>query len=157
MDYYLFVIDTLEYAGNFDRQLTAWCTGVVGECEFGKEYAFAFTAAFPQSLIPERVLSLPDTHGCHRPCVPYPTPGWSNDGHGNHFFDTVHPYPAYQSVAIFFEELPTAYDIDFLQRRASSYRPLGPFDSPCTITGYRVLHHQETERCVALYPVIQAE
>ena len=34
-----FVIDTNEYAGNFEREMCAWLTGQVGECDVGKEMA----------------------------------------------------------------------------------------------------------------------
>ena len=35
-----FIIDTDQYAGNFERELCAWTTGQIGECEVGKEYSF---------------------------------------------------------------------------------------------------------------------
>ena len=38
-DHYLFVIDTDIYAGNFERQMCAYITGQIGECEVGKENA----------------------------------------------------------------------------------------------------------------------
>lgn len=36
---YIFIIDTDSYAGNFERELTAYITGVVGGCEVGDDFA----------------------------------------------------------------------------------------------------------------------
>ncbi len=38
-DHYLFVIDTDTYAGSFEREICAYVTGQIGECEVGKEEA----------------------------------------------------------------------------------------------------------------------
>jgi hypothetical protein len=37
----LFVVDTDTYAGNFEREMCAYITGQVGECEVGEEIAKA--------------------------------------------------------------------------------------------------------------------
>ena len=36
---YLFVIDTDSYSGNFEREMCAYCTGQIGDCEVGIEHA----------------------------------------------------------------------------------------------------------------------
>jgi len=85
---WIFVIDTDEYDGNFERELTAYITGQVGECGVGGEMAELYRAeAGGQSedkfddLLEHRA----DDNGCHRPCAIYPTPGWFNHGMGGHF------------------------------------------------------------------------
>ena len=89
-DYFIFVVDTEQYAGNFEREMTAYCTGVIGECGNGDEHAKQFKEACPEmmSLMDEIVASVPDEHGCYRPASIYATPGWWNDGHGNEYPDS---------------------------------------------------------------------
>jgi hypothetical protein len=42
---YLLIVETNSYAGNFERELTAWATGVVGECGVGDDAADEFLEA----------------------------------------------------------------------------------------------------------------
>ena len=39
---YTIIIDTDEYSGNFEREMCAYCTGQVGECEVGEEEQAVF-------------------------------------------------------------------------------------------------------------------
>jgi hypothetical protein len=34
---YVFIIDTEQYAGNFEREMCAYCTGILGDCEVGED------------------------------------------------------------------------------------------------------------------------
>lgn len=74
------VIDTEQYSGNFERELCAFLTGRIGECEVGQEYAH-------ENPLFDNVIDKPDEHGCRRPCEIHPTRGWFNHGHGGHFRD----------------------------------------------------------------------
>jgi hypothetical protein len=89
---YVLVIDTEQYAGNFERELCAYCTGQIGECEVGDDEAKVFHEEVPadpfvdkhgDSVLEQR----PDDSGspCLRPCAAWPTPGWFNTGMGGHF------------------------------------------------------------------------
>jgi len=84
---YIFVIDTDQYAGNFEREMVAFMTGCVGECGVGDEYAEMYRDRFNIDEDDDRhneyIFSSPDDHGCHRPATTWPTPGWFNDGMGN--------------------------------------------------------------------------
>jgi len=40
---YKFIIDTDQYAGNFEREMCAYLTGTVGECGVGDEFAELFS------------------------------------------------------------------------------------------------------------------
>lgn len=54
---------TDSYAGNFEREATAYCTGVIGECGVGDKYV-------DENLRDEfegYVVKVPDDHGCYRP------------------------------------------------------------------------------------------
>jgi len=60
---YGFLVKTDKYAGNFEREMCAYMTGCIGECQVGKEYRdYDFTEKhFPN------ILHVADEHGCHRP------------------------------------------------------------------------------------------
>ena len=92
---YLFVIDTADYAGNFERELCAYITGHVGECEVGADAAAKFKVATKLKPL-SGVIFEQDDHGCSRPVSIYPTPGWFNNGVGGYFKDT----PANQAKAL---------------------------------------------------------
>jgi hypothetical protein len=81
-----FVIDTNEYAGNFEREMCAYITGQVGDCEVGEELAeIARTEIAPKLLaeLENIVAQVPDEHGCCRPVTIWQNPRWFNDGMGN--------------------------------------------------------------------------
>lgn len=129
----ILVIDTDAYAGNFERELTAYVTGCIGDCGKGDKQAEMFVKDLGQDVLDrfeEVVMHVPDEYGCNRPTRIYPTPGFFNDGLGNNYPDSewgkpgvVEKYnksakeagltngtpgrcPAYLSVAIYFNEIP---------------------------------------------------
>ena len=77
---WLFVIDTEEYAGNFERELCAYITGKVGDCDVGEEEAVIFGNEVGEAL--DNIENETDEYGCSRPVTIYPTPDWYNDGMG---------------------------------------------------------------------------
>jgi hypothetical protein len=81
---YLFCVDTDSYAGNFERELCAYMTGITGECGVGHEAAKLYEEAGFKPL-DDLVGQAQDDHGCWRPAAIQPTPGWFNDGVGNHY------------------------------------------------------------------------
>ena len=142
---YLFVIDTEEYSGNFEREMTAYITGVTGECGVGEGAAELYREETGDNsenyagLLEQRA----DERGCHRPCAIYPTPGWFNNGLGGHFHEGQEieaakhykkeatklklknkkpgHYPAYMSVAIYLLRRPNQIMIDNMRERARKY------------------------------------
>lgn len=92
---YIFVIDTNKYAGNFERQLCAYMTGRIGECEVGEEEAKIFNKetntdeyAFDDERHPfQFVINVSDEVKCQRPVTIIATPGWFNPGMGGQFRD----------------------------------------------------------------------
>ena len=97
---FAFVIDTDSYAGNFEREMCAYLTGHVGECEVGEEYV---DEDLPMNF--DNVLDVGDDHGCYRPVSI-----WMNE-----------PKTSYESVAIFFDTKPTQEQIDFMKERAKGF------------------------------------
>jgi hypothetical protein len=87
---YYFVIDTDTYAGNFEREITTYITGIVGDCGRDQMIQKYVLPLIPQNRKDEfdRIIRQePDDHGCFRPCKIYHTPEWHNNGLGFHFKD----------------------------------------------------------------------
>lgn len=82
---YLFVIDTSQYAGNFERPMCAYLTGCIGECEVGREMAEIFHKDFPSQDLFENIAQVQDENGCSRPVTIWANPRWGNDGMGGHY------------------------------------------------------------------------
>lgn len=112
MTSYILCLDTDSYAGNFERQVTAYATGVVGECGVGDEEAkefFAETDGVADSILDEFSNKIEqrvdDDDRCSRPCSIQPTPGWVNDGIGNHYRHPVDASPTDEQIAKYQEGL----------------------------------------------------
>lgn len=136
MSKYLFVVDTDSYSGNFEREMTEY---VVDALQSMIE---------EDDIIPEEVVS----------CI-YPTPGFYNDGNGEHFpGDASEPgrYPAYQSVGIWLERVPTAEEAAVLVSRAKEFcanaAELVSFQSgPILCSACRLVEVVTTETEIAVY------
>jgi hypothetical protein len=213
---YAFIIDTNEYAGNFERELTAYCTGIIGECEVGKE----FVDEEITSIFEENIQQVCDDHGCPRPCEIYPSNSRFNNGMGFNYSigqeqqaiekliestenyyqplikqredikikilggeevrgwtieacdreilgfnnqikkskettkETLGKYPAYESVAIYFNEKPLNELITLMKVRANQFNEvrkttgrMAQFykDSNIQILGFRLLEVKQTQ------------
>src|SRR3989344_3951968 len=165
-DHYLFVIDTEEYAGNFEREMCAYVTGQVGECEVGEEVARMARkkdASFFTRL-EDLVKSIPDELGDYSPVSIFPTPGWFNNGVDGHYrlgqevealahykqqvekrATEVPKHHAYQSVAIYLHKIPGKDLIETMKKRALEIANEGmgfQKSSKPTITGFRLLEQR---------------
>jgi len=90
-----FVIKTSEYTGNFEREMCAFVTGRVGECEVGEE--------FVEDEIETQfgnVMDVPDDNGCCRPV------SLCDDSN---------------NLVIYFETKPTKHQIDLMKERAKLF------------------------------------
>jgi len=146
----VFVIDTEQYSGNFERQMCAFLTGVTGDCGVGKEEARMFKMEVKDKKLKEEFDSIievcGDSHGCYRPCSIWVTPGWVNNGMGVHSKkDKMEngEYDAYQSVGIFFFERPSDKMIELMKERASKFIEVHKNKHACNqtidITGFRII------------------
>lgn len=148
---FIFVIDTKEYSGDFERELCATVTGIVGDCGVGGNLVKPLDVlmeehpeivGIPEIMywIEQNVLQQADEEtGCYRPCDVWPTPGRSNDGGGVHYDITeAEParYHAYESVAIFFKEQPPQSVVNFMKARAKT------FGRGVHITNFRLLEEK---------------
>ena len=99
---YVLTIKTDKYAGNFERELCAYCTGIIGECDVGSEEAKMFNKKYPDKFI-ELITQRPDEHGCYRPV--------SLSGNIN-------------AIDIYFEEMPKGEELNLINLRAIEYGKL---------------------------------
>lgn len=140
-----FVIDTdgKAWVGNFERELCAYCTGMIGECGKGSDEAEQFFLDFnilseDESPFVEAVNYVMDDGGCERPVAIYP------GGKGETPGKTTHT-----AVAIFFHEKPTDELIAIMKERAyrfakerpdgEKFKDLGIRDEIINITGFRLI------------------
>ena len=80
--HFVLVVDTDSYAGNFERELCAYCTGQLGDCGVGEEWAELYKNEESYDF-EDIVVSAPDEHGCYRPVKLMATARFFNDGMGN--------------------------------------------------------------------------
>ena len=110
---YLFIINTDKYAGNFEREICAYSTGIIGDCEVGDKQADDFIETFNKTicdLFERNIEHRPDDLGCYRPVEIYN----NNPNIGNE----------YNSLVIFFEEQPTQDMIAIMKNRSIEYGKL---------------------------------
>ena len=82
------VIDTDQYAGNFERQMCAYLTGQYGDCGAGREIALDAQGEIAHvDWWKQNVVQVPNEHGIKRPVAIHPTPGYFNNGMGGHYLD----------------------------------------------------------------------
>lgn len=107
---YILLIHTDSYAGNFERQMCAYMTGITGDCGVGEGEADEFREAMEEKgLDPDMFDGVlcheADDHGWHRPASIWNATG--EDG--------------YKTVAIFFDSLPSEDETVLLRERAYEY------------------------------------
>ena len=106
---WIFVIDTDEYAGNFEREMTAYITGCVGDCGVGEEMKKLYEKEFgvneyEDSIFSDLLEHRPNEYGCCRPCSMWP------DQSGK-----------FNSVGIFFIKKPKSKIIELMKKRANKF------------------------------------
>ena len=79
------------YAGNFEREICAYVTGQVGDCEVGQDISQMFSKDIKYlSWWQENIVQQQDSNSDYvilRPVQIEPTPGWFNNGMGGHYPD----------------------------------------------------------------------
>ncbi len=153
---FVFVIDTEQYSGNFEREMCGYLTG-----QIDRDYPDSHgskEAKIAQGELSEEVLEYfdqyiphcleePDDLPIHTPQLIYPTPGWYNTGGGTHIKGDPPAgkkgYPAYQSVGIFFDERPPVHIVEILKERAQKFNDYWPSQGvlgcKVGVTGFRIL------------------
>jgi len=137
---FIFVIDTEDYAGNFERELCAYCTGCVGDCGVGEDSAKVFEEEtnIKDSWAYFDIFSKPDDEGgCCRPTSIYSTTGSSENN----------------SVAIYFFTRPTKEQIELIKSRAEKYNEYVKtleYRDPIKIIGFRLIEEITTQKITQL-------
>jgi len=154
---WILIIDTEQYAGNFERSLAAWVTGVTDPIYSShravKESADNFFESTGRTKCIECYVSRP---------LLVPTPGWHTDDNGKHFRDgekkgtTRCEGPAYLSLALPFFRKPTANELLVMINRVMAYknwiRKMGrirPIN--LTITNVRLIKQEISKTTVACF------
>lgn len=135
---WVFIIDTDQYAGNFEREMCAYCTGMIGQCEVGEAMLPFFEKDFeidPDKFYEDNPFMeyvdiwVMDDHGCGRPASI-----WNG------------PSGGCNSVAIFFQQEPTEELIKIMKERSSDFAKNRPdqkeyqkSSKPMNILGFRML------------------
>jgi hypothetical protein len=153
---WVFIIDTNQYAGNFERDMCAYCTGQIGDCKVGEEESEKFEIKYGQEFINEMseiIENRPDEHGCHRPTKIHPTPGYLNNGMGKEYKEKewkegMEKYPSYQSVAIFFYDKPKKDIIEMIKKRAKEFTKKQKI---IKIIGFRLKKEIKTEEYIKIF------
>jgi hypothetical protein len=106
MKEYVIIVRTNQYAGNFERELCAHLTGIIGECEVGDDYVDEFITAIFETTIAQ----IPDDNCCRRPvslggCIK--TEGYN----GN-------------DVVIWFDGKPTDEQIQIIKERSETFNKI---------------------------------
>ena len=131
---FAFVVDTKNYAGNFEREMTAFLTGHIGECEVGD--------GMPKPQVSDgffdNVMDVADDNGTYRPTTCFPLSG-TQDYHG---------------VAIFFDGKPSDEQVVFMKTRVKEFPEvfkttgrMAEFhknDPLIEITGFRIIEFKQT-------------
>jgi len=116
---YLLIVETDQYAGNFEREMCAYMTGRIGDCEVGDEEALTAKKELSKEVFEwcdQCIKREPDDHGCYRPVK-------MGD-------DTT-------TLHIFLEELPPAEVFQVLKDRAAVYGRSGV--SKITVSNVRLV------------------
>jgi hypothetical protein len=173
---YTLAIDTDSYSGNFERELFAFIFGIPDTPDGGTRDLSLYANAAKEAGVSKRLrkdfqyelldvrLNDPGDDGYHRAYVTIcPTPGYFLAGEGVHYEDTeanrrkvgAKRHPAFQSVAIFLEQLPTNKELDYIRERAQAFQTFPSkhsWETRPKILGYRILVAKTTweEREVGL-------
>lgn len=118
---YIFIILTDQYAGNFERELCAYCTGVVGDCGVGEDEQGKFVKDYSEEKAYEmwELLEQRYDEGCARPVsVSFPN----------------------TALEIYFHSRPTQEVINMIKERANKFelKDWGNKPKPLSILGFEL-------------------
>lgn len=134
---YGFVIDTNAYAGNFEREMCAFITGQIGDCEVGIKDGTEFYQYVENDAelfhlheeILESIKQVPDKHGYHRPVSIF------QNANGQ-----------YNSVVVYFSNLPSHKLIQFMIKRSKKYANRKQLN----IFGFRIIFYP-AKKCLEMF------
>jgi hypothetical protein len=140
---YTLAIDTDSYSGNFERELFSFIFGIPDTPDGGTRDLSLYAKEAKDAGVSKRLrkdfqyelldvrLNDPGDDGYHRAYVTIcPTPGFFNDEKGTHYEDTeenrkkvgAKRHPAFQSVAIFLNQLPNDKELAFIKERMKAFQ-----------------------------------
>lgn len=111
INYWGLIIRTNKYAGNFERDLCAHCTGQIGECGVGGYYITNENKNLfnGKNNIGDIITHITDEDdGCRRPCSMW-------------IGDEILEEGIYTSVIIYFEDKPSQNAINIIKERSKTF------------------------------------
>lgn len=152
-DVVLLIIDTDQYAGNFEREITGFITGRHNETSHGEDEAAEFHQFCKDNdkVLLDKEIAFNgadvDYEGHYAVCTIYPTNGLRNIN--GETVKVVEPhtegYPIYNSVAIFFRNRPSDEALALMKQRAEEWcdrTPNSDHREAVNITGWRLLKRE---------------
>ena len=131
----VFIVDTTEYAGNFEREMCAWITGQTGDCGVGQLAANAAQGSMSVALsewCEDNIRRVADDHGCARPATLWATPKGIHKGKGS-----------FTSVGIYIHEIPPPAILTEMKERArvfcNTFQHVGGVPSRFSTTTHKVI------------------
>lgn len=147
---WLFVIDTENYAGNFERELASYCTGWKNEyVGFVADMEDFEDGSIHPDIVAEIEEKLCTWNDDENICELYPTSGWSNNGVGGHTKlkeGEVPKWPAFMSVGIRFDMEPSNFIVSMMKDRAKIFCE----SHNLTLTGFKLVTVIETKEVIEL-------
>lgn len=128
---YIVVVNTNKYAGNFERDMTGFCTGAYGDCTVGDDMAELFEQDVSQELRDEfedALMQVPDERGCSRPCTI-----WNSKGNSG-----------YNDVAMYFENRPSVAMVNLIKERAVEFSKRGGYNGKMIIHSVSLIQRKTT-------------
>jgi hypothetical protein len=151
---YIFAIHTNSYTGPFHTDLTAYCTGMLGDGETGKERSYEFFSDLKiqgddvESPFLGSIQLLPDPNGIYKP-----SSVWRKHPYVAGISDHLN-YKYYTSVAIFFSSLPSPREQQTIFERSAAFAKL--YGGNLIIEGYEILEVETRHRAIASWSGIPA-
>jgi len=161
------IIDTEQYAGNFERDMIAYITGELGECNVGFDMAKQARRELPTATrqwFADNVVHVADEHGCVRPAAISATPGWylgDNDREYRGDPEDKQRPEAYLSVEMVVEHWPSQATLQVIHERAKRfcadlYTQLNEFPTkPLTFAGIRCVSRRTVSATVKFEALCQ--
>lgn len=123
---HILIIETDSYAGNFERELCAYATGLIGECEVGDRQARDFSEEFGEEIaksFQKISVEFADDNGTRRPCSMRRTPNNAKNYNKEtyEFNGKTYEKPCYNDIEIFFNDRPTNEQLQIIVSRTKEF------------------------------------
>lgn len=122
MKFYVTLIYTNKYSGNFEREMLSFCTGL--KFPRGSEYVMKQEHTFWEDNVYEYNIEQHEDHW-EEACAIFPNPDYRNDGVGGHYKNKdKYKFPAFMAAGVFTIKEPPKEIIMKLKKDAIEFTKL---------------------------------